>query len=135
MDKQETLEITVSETTAEELRNAAKETGMSIGQIVDELALEIAPNDPRTATILALRNACAILSYLDYEDYQKAYFDLTVAFMAYYPPKAFSELVAEAKIQHKRALTEKSIPALTEEEMQDLLNLLKKFRSKKNTRK
>ena len=130
MDKQETLEITVSKITAEGLRDAAEETGMSIGEIVDELVLEITPNDPKTATILALRNAFAILSYLDYEDYQKAYFDLTAAIMAYYPPKAFSELAAEAKIQRKKAIAEKSIADLTEEEIQDLLSLLKKFKSK-----
>lgn len=134
MDKKETLEITVSKRTAEGLREAAQETGMTIGEIVDSLASETVPTDPKTATIFALQEAFAILSHLDYEDYQKAYFDLTAAIMAYYPPEAFTKLAAEAKLQRKKAIAEKAIPNLTAEEVQDLLNLLQKFRSKKPRR-
>lgn len=105
---------------------------MTIGEIVNDLASEIAPSDPKTVTILALREAFTILSYLDYEDYQKAYFDLTAAIMAYYPPEAFNELAAEAKLQRKKAIAEKDIANLTDEEIQDLLNLLQKFRRKKS---
>ena len=72
MKTNESLKITVFSQTADALRRMSAKSNLTVGEVVDQLAVNSSPTDPVLASLLITQKALMILSNLDAEDHQKA---------------------------------------------------------------
>lgn len=104
MKTNESLKITVSSQTADTLRRMSAESNLTVGEVVDRLAINSSPTDPVLASLLITQKTLMILSNLDAEDHQKANTYLAYSIMSSCPPETLDKIVAEIKQLREQAI-------------------------------
>ena len=93
----ETIVIEVADPTMDVLRKTAKEAGISIGEVVDRLILDVAPDNPDSALIVALEQYLISVSRLSKEDSTKVFGSMCGIFLGSIPPEEIDEMVSSIK--------------------------------------
>lgn len=108
------MTITVTTKTADAVRKAAEEAHIPIGEVVDRCVLDVAPDDPDSAFILALEHYLICVSRLSKKDSAQVFGDICGIFLGSIPPEELGEMVAG--IKSKRNWENPAIEPVTEEE-------------------
>lgn len=108
------IEATVMEPTADALENLMEQTGMTMGEAIDRLALHLKPTDPERASTIVLEEILYIFSYLDKDGFFEALFRVVLGLGACLPDSVVESLGDEIKRYKKHS--EQKVMAMTEEE-------------------
>ena len=114
-----TIKITVSDQTANELKRISKEYCLPMGEIVDRLALQSAPADPQYAFLGAMEQIIISVSGLNEEGVAKVFGDLAATFFLILSPEELDEVVSDLKAQ-RRSGKNKIAPFTPEERLEML---------------
>lgn len=100
-DLLENLDITVMKGTADGLRKIAHDAGMTIGEVVDRLTIQMCPTDPDIAFTFIMQEILIITSDLNKENKEKVLLDAAYMFLVSCSPGQLDSLVADVK-QHRK---------------------------------
>lgn len=99
MDQRKELSISVAEPVANVLEEAAKLAGITVGEMVDRLALQEAPYDPHTAYESILARIFVGMGGLDRKDIARTFGKVGAIFLLAAPPMELDIIVAAMKKQ------------------------------------
>lgn len=116
------LKITVAKPTADMLHKAANEAGIPIGEVVDRLVLNVAPNDPDSAFIIALEQYLICVSRLSKKDSAKVFGNMCGIFLGSIPSEELDDIVSS--IKSTRNWENPAQEPITETEMAELRNAI-----------
>lgn len=93
----EELKITVTEMTADALREVAEAADIPLGEVVNRYVLRMAPDDPATAFVLIIEHYMTCVARLSKLDYAKVYGDMCGVLLGSIPPEELDTMVATIK--------------------------------------
>lgn len=91
------LEATIMRQTRESLERAEEQTGLTVGEVIDRLALQMKPTDPQIAAELAAQEVAIILSGVPEDQRIDAMREMLTSMTALLPPNVVDEIHAAAK--------------------------------------
>lgn len=125
----EELIITVSKATADALHDVEKQTGLSIGEIVDRtidrMMPTVAPDDPDSAWQIALEQYLISIARLSKEDSAKVFGKMCGLFLGSLPPEEFDDVVS--RVKNNQILEDHTLELLTEEDRDEFRKALTKI--------
>lgn len=125
----EELKITVSKATADVLRNMEKETGLSIGKIVDRtterMMSTVAPDDPDRAWAAALDQYLICVSKLSEADSAKVFGNMCGLFLSSIPPEEFDDIIS--RVKSNQILEDHTPELITEKDRDEFRRALTKI--------
>ena len=110
----ENLNIAVTEMTANALRKVAEEAHISIGEVVDRYALNVAPDNPDNAFLLIMEHYLICVSRLSKKDSAQVFGNICGVFLGSIPPEELDDIVSS--IKSTRNWENPAIEPITEEE-------------------
>ena len=110
----EELNIKVAKMTADALRKAAEVANIPIGEVIDRCVLNVAPDNPDNAFILAMEHYLICVSRLSEKDSAQVFGDMCGIFLSSIPPEELDELASS--IKSKRDRGDPASEPMTEEE-------------------
>ena len=93
----EELNIKVTKMTADALRKSAEQASIEVGEVVDRYVLNVAPDDPDKAFILAMEHYLICVSRLSEEGSAQVFGKVCGLFLGSIPPEDLDEMVASVK--------------------------------------
>lgn len=121
----EKIEMTVMKDTANGLRKIAKDAGITIGEVVDRLVVQMTPTDPIVAETLLTQELMIIMSKLSQEDSQKVNANFAEAILLSCSPESLDELVAE--VRRKKLNVLEQLMSLPDEKRAEVRDVLQQF--------
>ncbi len=88
----ERIEATITDQTAEAIRRGQAETGLSIGELIDRMALNTMPREAGKAILLILENVTITISALSDEERRKALMEVVTTLVALLPASVLNDL-------------------------------------------
>ncbi|MBD5160974.1 MAG: hypothetical protein HDT14_02960 [Oscillibacter sp.] len=111
----EKLTITVATKTADALRKTAEEAHIPIGEVVDRYVLNVAPDNPDNAFILAMEHYLICVSRLSKKGSAQVFGDMCGVFLSAIPPEELDDIVSRLKDNWNPSVAE----AVTAEERKE----------------
>lgn len=110
------IKATVMNQTVESLTQLCQNTGLSIGEVIDRLTMNMRPKEKDLAVSMAFQEIIMILSALPEEDNNAAFLDLITTLIAMVPGEFEDGLIKEAG--EKRENLQKNLSSLSPEELE-----------------
>ena len=110
----EELNIKVTKMTADALRKVSEEAHLSIGEVVDRYALNVAPYDPKQAVLLIVEHYLICVSRLSQKGSDQVFGEICGVFLGTIPPEELDEVVS--RIKSTRNWEHPAVEPPTEEE-------------------
>lgn len=112
------IKATVMSQTAESLAQLCANTGLSTGEVIDRLTMNMRPKEKELAVTMAFQEIIMILSALPEEENNAAFLDLITTLMVMVPGEFEDSLIKEA--EEKRENLQKNLGSLSPEELERL---------------